>query len=101
MKLSQLNPAIGKTAEKDVLEISFDCPKCGIPYRILAKGRVRQPKDESRHLWGFEIGFNWDIDCSYMIDWDSITVDPSIMNHHHGKKLCGLDVTISNGEIKV
>jgi hypothetical protein len=99
MKLSTLNPAIGITAEPDVLEISFDCPRCGHPYRIHAKGRIREPKDEARHLWSFEIGFNWSIDGTIPIDWDSISVDPSIMNHSHGRRPCGADIVICRGEV--
>lgn len=87
VKLSTLNPqfwAIGQMA--------FDCPQCGVPHRIIINVHGGQPNDLTR-TW------NWNYGGGVM-DWESLTLQPSIRNAMHGrKKSCGWHGNVTNGEV--
>jgi hypothetical protein len=95
MKFSALNPQMTGTSDlgdgEAKNELTFDCPKCGPPYRISIHCHQGEP-DAARALWKWAMppGVN---------DWDRITIDPSISNHHHGRKPCGYHLSVINGEV--
>lgn len=92
MKLADLNPSITGTTG-GLNELTFDCPKCGKPYRIRIVMRLNGPTGGERPgVW------SWTFDENDIAK--GITVSPSIQNNDHGrKKSCGYHCSILNGEI--
>ncbi len=77
-------------AGTQVNELSFDCPKCGAPYRVSVYCRLNGPPEEGRGLWSWKL--------SNPNDGWSITLHASIRNPNHGrKKSCGWHGTVSGG----
>lgn len=88
MKLSSLNPQFWATGD-----LRFVCPKCGPPFVIIIKCHFGAP-DEATAMW------QWDYSGGLM-DFDRLTVAPSVRNAHHGrKKVCGAHFNITAGEIQ-
>lgn len=89
MKFSTLNPVISAT------DITFDCVKCGPPYKVWISARYRQPPQEGIWCWDAP-----EPNSANFNGYDSITITPSIRNHHHGKKLCGWHLSVNDGEVQ-
>jgi hypothetical protein len=86
MRLKDLNFKMVGVAWDDgksmVNELTFDCPKCGTPYRVSIHARLGGPSCEKDGTWSWTLG--------NPNDFESITVAPSIRNPNHGrKKACG------------
>jgi hypothetical protein len=87
MKLSSLNPQFWGDGS-----LRFDCPRCGAPYTVSIKCSAGPP-DQEKAIW------NWNYDGRRM-NWDSLTVLPSIRFAAHGrKKSCGWHGNITRGEV--
>lgn len=68
-------------------EITFDCPKCGVPYKIAIFARMNGVAKDGIWSW-----------TGVALDYSDFTVAPSIHNHTHGrKKDCGWHGWIQNG----
>ena len=87
MRLSAFNPQLGAR------ELTFDCPKCGKPYRVSVH---ISPSAPSAGFWQISLPpqpMGED-------GWDGVTISPSIINENHGrKKSCGWHGSIINGNI--
>ncbi len=94
MQLASLNPTMAGCSG-GLNEFSFDCPKCGPPYRVVVRCRLNGPSDADGAIWAWKPPK--DVNAN---PW-GLTFDPSISNHNHGrKKPCSCHVTIENGEVK-
>ncbi len=99
MKLSELNPGWAlASAVPDGAMLLFDCPLCGKGYQVAVLVHNAAPKHP---IW------KWNGPTPEAAqaagkppDWNSITLEPSIRNHSHGRKPCGWHGSIENGEIK-
>lgn len=76
-------------------QIIFDCPKCGIPYKIVIYANLNGPIIEGVWKWS-----------ATKSDYSDFTIEPSIHNHWHGDHNyknnlmpCEWHGTILNGKI--
>lgn len=92
MKLASLNPECVSgpvVVGHGTATLSFNCPRCGPPHRILVLVGEHVIAD---HVWKMIVPTGNDL--------TSITVEPSINNHYHARmKPCGWHGTIINGEV--
>ena len=78
-KLADLDPAIGKHPSiPGGWCISFTCPACGPPHRIIINAREGAP-DQARRIWS--VSFDDDPTNSLM---ENMTITPSIDNSPGG-----------------
>lgn len=82
-----LEPRIAKHPTKENWWcLSFICPGCGPPYRIVVNALEGGPSDQSQALWSVIFGGTKDIR-------EALTITPSISNvsptGHGRKKSCG------------
>ena len=77
MRLADLNPMFSST-DRVLSELSFDCPIHGAPFRVSV---WCAPKAVDRKAP------TWVSNQEYPYPWDTLTLTPSIQNHHHGRKL--------------
>jgi hypothetical protein len=90
MRLADLHPVVTAAGKGDLNELTFDCPRCGPPYRICVYMRLHGPAGNG--VWAWEMGPPGQL--------ENITVNPSIDNPNHGrKKVCGFHCTITNGDV--
>lgn len=95
MKFSELHPEMtGMSGPEDgprYNQLTFDCPKCGPPFRIQIHCHQGEP-DAKRALW------HWHTSAG-LYGWDVMTISPSISNHHHGRRECGCHLSVTDGEV--
>jgi Family of unknown function (DUF6527) len=92
VRFADLNPKITGSGIVGVNELSFDCPKCGKPFRVDIHCRLNGPADQAKAIWAWSGDFT-------KPSYDSVSIQPSISNHHHGRKECGWHGSITNGEV--
>lgn len=88
-RFSDLRPSITGTLipGAGTNEITFDCPKCGPPFRVYVRANFGGPADPAKAVW------------AWSVEDGEITLSPSIHNHHHGRQLCGWHGSITKGVV--
>lgn len=99
MRLIDLHPHFCPIAN-GLFEVTFDCPVCGVPYRVRVLARLNGPPGpDGSGIW------EWTADPfsnipPRPINWDSVSIGPSIHNFNHGnKKSCSAHISVSKGEV--
>jgi hypothetical protein len=54
MRLADLHPVVTAAGKGDLNELTFDCPRCGPPYRICVYMRLHGPAGNG--VWAWEMG---------------------------------------------
>jgi hypothetical protein len=93
MKLTDLRPEHSRVQGTDRHALTFDCARCGHPYRIHVQFHRGSP----------EVGvWQWVATPGDVPDLASLTLVPSIAFHTHGPRhpSCGWHVNIVGGEIR-
>lgn len=96
-RLSELKPRM-QQASSGAIDLSFDCPLCGVPYRVCIRANVngRTPALNGIPVWQVTVPEPPNF------SWDAVTVSPSINNTpggHGRKKPCTWHGHIINGEV--
>ena len=103
MKLNTLNPEFRKAfpVEDDTLyEMSFDCPVCGPPWRVYIKARLGGPRGPEG-VWAWTAA-PFGFDPSIPLDWNTVTITPSVKNQNHGRKRsCNGHFNVSDGIVQI
>lgn len=91
MKLTALHPECSRIHGTDRYALTFDCARCGHPYRISVQFH-RGDKEEGVWQW---------TSPGETPDLDTLTLVPSISFHTHGPRhpTCGWHVNINGGEV--